>query len=89
MKSSAELVPTGKVADVSGTVYDFNEPKPVKSMWFDDVWTDLRTGQNAYVEYPELGLRNHVTTRIRASVLYTQNEGDVSAPSFSSRRPVL
>ena len=79
MEATEDLLPTGKLLNVEGTAYDLREPKPVKDMMFDDVWTDLEPGEDAYVEYADskMRIRQKTTDDFTHVVLYTQKESDL------------
>lgn len=76
MEATEELLPTGIVKNVKGTKYDLQNPTPVKGMFFDDVWTDLISNENTYIEYPEqsLRIRHKVTDDFTHVVMFTQME---------------
>jgi aldose 1-epimerase len=57
MDSTSDLLPTGKVIDVSGTCFNLREKISIGAVDFDHVFTGLREGKYAQVEYGTLGMR--------------------------------
>ncbi len=80
MEADDELLPTGRVLDVEGIMYgpfDLRAPVPVDRLKLDHVYTRLRPGGSATIDYRGQGLR----LRLSASddfthmVIYTLGEG--------------
>jgi len=51
------LLPTGALIDVSGKPYNVNTPRPVGKLSLDHVYTDLKPGKFAVVDYRTLGIK--------------------------------
>jgi aldose 1-epimerase len=56
MEATADLLPTGRLVEVSGTPYDLRRPAAVGSLDLDHVFTGIPAGGQARVEYRGLGL---------------------------------
>jgi aldose 1-epimerase len=56
MEATADLLPTGRLVEVSGTPYDLRQPVAVGSLDLDHVFTGIPAGGRARVEYCGLGL---------------------------------
>jgi aldose 1-epimerase len=73
MDATSDLLPTGKLLEVGGTIYDLRRPIAVGRLHLDHVFTSLRPGEHARIEYRGLG----VTVTLEATpdfthqVLYT------------------
>jgi aldose 1-epimerase len=73
MEATSDLLPTGRLLPVGGTPYDLRRPAAVGTLDLDHVFTGIRPGEHARIEYRGLGL----TVRLEASpdfshlVLYT------------------
>lgn len=73
-----DLMPTGEIADVSGTPYDFRSPKvladadPGRQGWDGNVVLDSTDGPQAEVTAPN-GMRLRLWTDQRGIQLYTSN----------------
>lgn len=73
MEATSDLLPTGRLVPVGGTRCDLRRPVAVGSLDLDHVFTGIRAGEHARIEYRALGL----TVRLQASadfshlVLYT------------------
>lgn len=73
MEATADLLPTGRLLEVGGTIYDLRQPVPIGTLDLDHVFTDLRAGSHARVEYRSLGLALtlQATPEFSHLVLYT------------------
>lgn len=94
-----ELIPTGEIADVAGTPYDFTTPKAVGRdieceygllTYFNGYDTNFyKQGYNgksapiASLKDPENGLEMTVITDLPCVQLYTTNSVDEGAPDFA------
>lgn len=59
MEADDQLLPTGRVLRLDGVMYamfDLREPVPVGHLKLDHVYTDLRSGANAVIDYRRQGL---------------------------------
>jgi aldose 1-epimerase len=56
MDYTQDLLPTGRLIPVEGTIYDLRKPTSIGSIDFDHVFTDVPAGAYARVLYPGLGL---------------------------------
>jgi len=56
MDATSDLLPTGRLVEVGGTIYDLRWPVAVGTLDLDHVFTGLRPGAHARVEYRSLGL---------------------------------
>ncbi len=52
----ADLVPTGKVLPVEGTSWDITQPVEVSGLRMDDVFTGMKPGSPARIEFSRAGL---------------------------------
>jgi aldose 1-epimerase len=57
MDATSDLLPTGMLVDVSGTCFDLRDNTKIGALDFDHVFTGLRQGKHAQVEYESLGMR--------------------------------
>ena len=60
MEADTELLPTGRLLDVTGTMYamfDLREPIPVSHLKLDHVYFDLEPGSAAVIDYRQHGLQ--------------------------------
>ena len=62
MDNTSDLLPTGKLTDVSGTQFDLRMPVHIGALDLDHVFTGIPQGKFAQVAYPELGLRVQLLT---------------------------
>jgi len=73
MEATSDLLPTGRLVPVGGTICDLRRPVAVGELDLDHVFTGLRAGEHARIEYRGLGM----SVRLEASpdfshlVLYT------------------
>jgi len=56
MDATPDLLPTGKLVDVSGTCFDLREKKNIGALDFDHVFTGLAAEEYAQVEYTSMNL---------------------------------
>ena len=56
MESTSDLLPTGKLVNVSGTCFDLREKKNIGALDFDHVFTGLVAEKYAQVEYTTMNL---------------------------------
>jgi aldose 1-epimerase len=56
MDATSDLLPTGRLIDVAGTIYDLRQPVAVGSLDMDHVFTDIRPGKVARIEHRGAGL---------------------------------
>jgi len=56
MEATADLLPTGRLVEVGGTIYDLRRPVAVGSLDLDHVFTGIPAGEHARIEYHGLGL---------------------------------
>ncbi len=56
MDATSDLLPTGRLIHISGTIYDLRKPVNIGTLDCDHVFTGLNEGKNASVEYRSLGL---------------------------------
>ncbi len=64
MEADEELLPTGRLLDVRGTMYamfDLRQPLPVSSLKLDHVYTQLHPGQPALIDYHGLDMQLEIT----------------------------
>lgn len=57
MDSTADLLPTGRLVDVEGTIFDLRKETPVGDTDMDHVFTGLTHGKPATIWYRTLGIR--------------------------------
>ncbi|GLV57746.1 hypothetical protein KDH_45820 [Dictyobacter sp. S3.2.2.5] len=81
MEADEELLPTGRLLDVSGTMYsmfDLRQPVPVGNLKLDHVYMDMQPGAPAIIDYRQHGLQLHIsaTDDFTHSVIYTATEKD-------------
>lgn len=72
MEATADLLPTGRLQDVTGTIFDLREPVRVGSLDMDHVFTGIQPGKHAVVRHnggPEIVLE--ATPDFTHLVLYT------------------
>ena len=77
MEADEELLPSGKLREVSGTQYDLRQPLPVSRLQLDTVFTGLHPGEKASVDYRTLGMKVNLSSSEEFShlVLYTLEDG--------------
>ena len=76
MEADEGLLPTGRLLDVHSVMYsmfDLNQPTPIHQLKLDHVYTDLPAGQDALIEYGQLGLRRRIAASedFTHTVIYT------------------
>ena len=73
MEATPDLLPTGRLLEVAGTTCDLRRPAAVGSLDLDHVFTSLRPGEHARIEYRGLGLAVtlEATPDFSHQVLYT------------------
>jgi aldose 1-epimerase len=76
MEADNDLLPTGRVLDVTGIMYamfDLREPVPVGNLKLDHVYTDLQKNASALIEYRKQGLKLRISTseEFTHMVIYT------------------
>jgi len=72
MDATSDLLPTGRLQEVTGTIFDIRKPVPVGSMDMDHVFMDIQRGKHAVIRHnggPEIGLE--ATPDFTHLVLYT------------------
>jgi len=72
MDAAADLLPTGLLRDVTGTIFDLRQPVTVGSLDMDHVFTGVQPGKHAVVRHnggPEIVLE--ATPDFTHLVLYT------------------
>jgi aldose 1-epimerase len=62
MDASSDLLPTGRLLNVSGTQFDLHQVVPIGGLDLDHVFTGVQDGNSAQVSYPGLGLRVQLIT---------------------------
>jgi len=73
MEATSDLLPTGRLEEVGGTRCDLRRPAAVGELDLDHVFTGLRPGEHARIEYRGLGMtvRLEATPDFSHLVLYT------------------
>jgi aldose 1-epimerase len=73
MDATSDLLPTGRLVEVSGTIYDLRQPVAVGALDLDHVFTGLCPGAHARIEYRSLGMAVtlEATVDFTHLVLYT------------------
>ena len=73
MEASPDLLPTGSLREVGGTIYDLRRPTAVGALDLDHVFTGIPAGDHARIEYRGLDLtvRLEATPDFSHQVLYT------------------
>ena len=73
MDNTSDLLPTGKLTDVTGTQFDLRMPVHIGAIDLDHVFTGITDEKYAQVSYPELGIRVSLvaTDDFRHMVLYS------------------
>jgi len=73
MEATSDLLPTGRLAGVAGTICDLRRPVAVGELDLDHVFTGLRAGEHARIEYrgPGLKVSLEATPDFSHLVLYT------------------
>jgi aldose 1-epimerase len=56
MDATSDLLPTGRLIGVAGTIYDLRKPVAVGSLDMDHVFTGIRPGRGARIEHRGAGL---------------------------------
>jgi aldose 1-epimerase len=62
MDTTSDLLPTGRLIDVDGTIYDLRKREKIGALDLDHVFTGVPEGRHAQVIYPSLGLRVRLIT---------------------------
>ncbi len=57
MDATADLLPTGRLVDVSGTIFDLRTETPVGATDMDHVFTSMIPGKSATIRYRTLGIK--------------------------------
>jgi aldose 1-epimerase len=57
MEATPDLLPTGRLLEVGGTACDLRRPAAVGALDLDHVFTSLRPGKHARIEYRGLGMK--------------------------------
>ena len=70
LETHANLLPTGKLLDISHTAYDFQQPRAIGETRFDTPFV-LHTAFAGSVHSPVSGVRMRVSTNQPAVVVYT------------------
>ncbi|UCF97527.1 MAG: aldose 1-epimerase [Spirochaetaceae bacterium] len=78
MDATPELLPTGKLIDVKGTIYDLHTPTAIGVLDLDHVFTGIRPGAHARIEYRDLGIAVNLeaTEDFSHAVLYSPRGED-------------
>ncbi|GHO86831.1 aldose 1-epimerase [Dictyobacter formicarum] len=81
MEADEELLPTGRLLDVRGTMYamfDVRQPVAVGNLKLDHVYMDLQPGAPAIIDYRQQGLQLHIsaTDDFTHAIIYTATEKD-------------
>ena len=81
MEADDDLLPTGRLLDVTGTMYamfDLRTPVPVSHLKVDHVYTDLQSGVAAVIDYRTPGIQLSITGTddFTHAVVYTPPESD-------------
>ncbi|MDR3551841.1 MAG: aldose 1-epimerase [Clostridia bacterium] len=73
MDYTSDLLPTGRLIDVKGTLYDLGEPTPVGKLDLDHVFTSIPEGRHATASYRtrQIGVTLENTADFTHLVLYT------------------
>jgi aldose 1-epimerase len=76
MEADEELLPTGRVLDVTGTMYamfDLRQPRPVGNLKLDHVYTDVSPRTAAILDYRKQSMQLHIsaTDDFTHIVIYT------------------
>jgi len=73
MEATSDLLPTGRLVEVDGTIFDLRRSAAVGSLDLDHVFTAIPAGEHARIEYRGLGLtvRLEATPDFSHLVLYT------------------
>ncbi len=77
MEADEELLPSGKLLEVTGTEYDLQSPRPVGALQLDTVFTGLHPGERASIDYRTLGMKVYLNASndFTHLVLYTLEDG--------------
>jgi aldose 1-epimerase len=77
MEADEELLPSGKLLEVTGTEYDLRRPTPVDGLQLDTVFTGLHPGEKATVDFRTLGMRIYFNASddFTHLILYTLEDG--------------
>lgn len=57
MDYTSDLLPTGRLIDVGGTIYDITRYVPIGKLDMDHVFTGMTGGESAGIEYRSLGIK--------------------------------
>ena len=57
MDTTGDFLPTGRLIDVTDTIYDLRQAKPIGALDMDHVFTGLCAGQSAEIGYRSLGIK--------------------------------
>ena len=73
MDATSDLLPTGRLAGVTGSIYDLRKPVPVGALDMDHVFTQLSRGKHASIRHSggEFGIDLEATRDFTHLVLYT------------------
>jgi aldose 1-epimerase len=73
MDATSDLLPTGRLVPVIGTVFDLRKPVPVGALDLDHVFTEVRGGRHACIQHRGAGLAVELkaTPDFSHLVLYT------------------
>ena len=73
MEATENLIPTGRIEPVDGTVYDLSEPRPVSELRLDDVYLGATPESAIRVIFKAIGLEIHqrATEDFTHIVVYT------------------
>ncbi len=77
MEADEELLPSGKLLEVTGTQYDLRRPTPIDRLQLDTVFTVLHPGEKASVDYRTLGMSVYLNASddFTHLILYTLEDG--------------
>jgi aldose 1-epimerase len=77
MEADQELLPSGKLLEVSGTEYDLRRPTAVDGLRLDTVFTGIHPGEKAAVDYRTLRMRVYLNASddFTHLILYTLEDG--------------
>ncbi len=57
MEATPSLLPTGRLLDVDGTLFDLRQPRALGSLDLDHVFTRIPAGGRAFIEHRSIGMR--------------------------------
>jgi len=75
MEATGDLLPTGKLDPVDGTIWDLSQPRPVSELALDDVYLGATPESTVRVIYESIGMEIHqrATADFTHIVVYTPN----------------